>query len=150
MSFFTIFTVVKILAKFGTTSKMLNDSLLWSCGGCFFEFLRIVWFLWCLSAWTCVKLSLLQVRVLTMEFSAAIFIELLKFFCEVLTNIFRMHAYVWWRIRGIISREEGGLPYPFMKIEKILQTIWKNALIVFIHRLNVHLCSNLKCHFKST
>ena len=29
------------------------------------------------------------------EFSAAIFIELLKFFCEVLTIIFRMHAYVW-------------------------------------------------------
>ena len=29
------------------------------------------------------------------EFSAAIFIELLKFFCEVLINIFRMHTYVW-------------------------------------------------------
>ena len=27
--------------------------------------------------------------------SAAIFIELLKFFCEVLTIIFRMHVYVW-------------------------------------------------------
>ena len=66
MSFF--FTVVKILAKFGTTRKMLNASLLWSCKGCFFEFLRIVWgFLWCLSMWTCVKLSLLQVRVRTLQ-----------------------------------------------------------------------------------
>ena len=27
--------------------------------------------------------------------SAAIFIELLKFFCEVLTIIFRMRVYVW-------------------------------------------------------
>ena len=27
--------------------------------------------------------------------SAAIFIELLKCFCEVLTIIFRMHVYVW-------------------------------------------------------
>ena len=27
--------------------------------------------------------------------SAAIFIELLKFFCEVLTIILRMHVYVW-------------------------------------------------------
>ena len=27
--------------------------------------------------------------------SAAIFIELLKFFCDVLTIIFRMHVYVW-------------------------------------------------------
>ena len=39
--------------------------------------------------------------------SAAIFIELLKFFCEVLTIIFRMHVYFWWRIRGTISGEEG-------------------------------------------
>ena len=42
------------------------------------------------------------------------------------------------------------LPYPFLKIEKIALIIWKNALIVFIHRLNVHLCSNSKCYFKST
>ena len=27
--------------------------------------------------------------------STAIFIELLKFFCEVLTIIFRIHVYVW-------------------------------------------------------
>ena len=27
--------------------------------------------------------------------SAAIFLELLKFFCEVLTIIFRTHVYVW-------------------------------------------------------
>ena len=30
--------------------------------------------------------------------------------------------YVWWRVRGTISREEGALsyPYPFFKIEKKL------------------------------
>ena len=50
----------------------------------------------------------------------------------------------------LAGRRGGGLPYPFMKIEKIALIIWKNALIVFIHRLNVHLCSNLKCHFTST
>ena len=44
----------------------------------------------------------------------------------------------------------GGLPYPFLKNEKITLIIWKNALIVLIHRLNVHLCSNSKCYFKST
>ena len=40
------------------------------------------------------------------------------------------------------KRGEMGLLYPFLKIEKIALIIWKNALIVFIHRLNVHLCSN--------
>ena len=34
--------------------------------------------------------------------------------------------------------------YPFSKIEKIALIILKNDLIVLIHRLNVHLCSNLK------
>ena len=33
--------------------------------------------------------------------SAAIFIELLKSFCEVLTIIFRIHLYVWRRIRDV-------------------------------------------------
>ena len=33
--------------------------------------------------------------------SAAIFIELLKFFCEVLTIIFRIHLYVCRRIRDV-------------------------------------------------
>ena len=53
--------------------------------------------------------------------SAAIFIELLKFFCEVLTIIFRMHVYVWWRIRGTISGEEGqGVsPTLFCKLKKL-------------------------------
>ena len=44
----------------------------------------------------------------------------------------------------------GGLPYSFLKIEKIALIFWKNTLIVFLHRLNAHLCSNLKCYFKST
>ena len=34
--------------------------------------------------------------------SAAIFIELLKCFREVLTLIFRMHVNVWWRITGTL------------------------------------------------
>ena len=152
MSFFTILTVVKILAKFGTTRKMLNAV------GLFFEFLRIVWgFLLCLSTWTCVKLSLLQVRVLTIWSSLQlIFTELLKLFFKVLTIIFRIHAYGHvWRTQLAGRKGEGGgggwgLPYSFLKIEKIVLIIWKNALIVFIHKLNVHLCSKLKCHFKST
>ena len=43
-----------------------------------------------------------------------------------------------------LARRRGGgegLPFPFWKIKKIALIIWKNALIVFIHRLNVHLCS---------
>ena len=40
--------------------------------------------------------------------------------------------------------------YPFLKIEKIVLIIWRNVFMVFIHRLNVHLCSNSKCYFKST
>ena len=51
--------------------------------------------------------------------SAAIFIELLKYFFEVVTIIFRMHEYVWWRIRGTIGGEEGSLPYPFWKLKKL-------------------------------
>ena len=56
------------------------------------------------------------------EFSVAIFIELLKFFCEVLS--FRIHAYVWWRIRGTISQEErdGGEGSPLPIFEN-----WKNC-----------------------
>ena len=68
---FTIFTVVKTLAKFETTLKMLNSSLLWSCVWVFFEHLRIFReFLWCLWTWTCVKLSLI-----IPEFSAVIFLS---------------------------------------------------------------------------
>ena len=52
--------------------------------------------------------------------------------------------------RGTISREEGGcLPYSFLKIEKIALIIWKNALIVLIHRLHVNLCSKSKWYFRS-
>ena len=49
-----------------------------------------------------------------------------------------------------VRRGRGGLPYAFLEIEKIALIIWKNALIEFIHRLNVHLCSYSKCYFKST
>ena len=37
---------------------------------------------------------------------------------------------------------EGGLPCPFLKIEKIALIMGENGLTVFIHRINVHLCSN--------
>ena len=40
---FTIFTVVKTLATFGTTWKMLNGSLLWMVFLTFKDFLRILW-----------------------------------------------------------------------------------------------------------
>ena len=70
---------------------------------------------------------------------AIIFIELLKFFWEVLTIIFGMHVYLWRHFRGRIRGEEG-FPYPFWKVEKIAIIICKNAFIVFIHRLNIHLC----------
>ena len=38
----------------------------------------------------------------------------------------------------LAGRRSGGLPYPFLKIEKISLIIWKNAS-----------CSNSKCYFKS-
>ena len=85
------------------------------------------------------------------EFTAAIFIELLKFFCEVLPIIFRRCMRMSGDVSGaqLAEKRGEGLPYPFLKIEKIAQIIWKNALIVFIHRLNFYLCSNSKCYFKS-
>ena len=51
---------------------------------------------------------------------------------------------------GLLSIYRGHPLYPFLKIEKTALTIWRNVLIVFIRRLNVHLYSNLKCYFKST
>ena len=90
---------------------MLNASLLWSCGGCSFlvfkDFVRI--FVTFVDVDMC-KTVLIAGESTDYEFSAATFIELLKFFCEVLTIIFRMHEYVWWAIRGTISEEDGGGP----------------------------------------
>ena len=62
-----------------------------------------------------------------------------------------MYAYVWWRIRGAVrgGGEEEGLLYFFKKIEKSAVITRKNALIIFIHGLNVNLCSHLKRCFKS-
>ena len=83
--------------------------------------------------------------------SAAISVELVKFFWEVLLFLGCMcmsDDVSGAQLAG--RRVRGGLPYPFLKIEKIALMIWKNALTVFIHRLNVHLCSNSKCYFKST
>ena len=100
------FIRLKILAKFGTTRKMLNASLLWNCRGCFFEFLKIVWEFFVIF----VNVDMCKTVLIAGEGTdcAAIFIELLKCFCEVLTIIFTMHVYVWWRIRGTISGEKGG------------------------------------------
>ena len=51
----------------------------------------------------------------------------------------------------ITGRMGEHLPYPFLKIKIIVLIMGKkNALIVFIHELNVPLCSHLKCCFKIT
>ena len=50
--------------------------------------------------------------------SAAIFIEPLKFFLWS-AIIFRMHVYVWWRIRGTICRDGGVSPTLFWKLKKL-------------------------------
>ena len=147
MSFFTIFTAVKILAKFETTRKMLNASSLWSFGDCFFLIFKNCLVIF--GMFVNVNMCWTILNAAESTDSAAIFIELLKFFLWS-SIIFRMHVYVWWRIRDTISGEqEWGLPYPFLKIGKIVLIIWKNALIVYIHRLHVHSCPNSKCYFKS-
>ena len=53
--------------------------------------------------------------------SAAISVELVKFFLGS-AIIFRMHVYVWWRIRGAISGEEGEGGSPLSFFEN-----WKNC-----------------------
>ena len=138
LSFFTIFTLVKISAKFGTTWKMLNASLLWSCAGSLFECLRIVWgFLRCLRMWTCVRLSLLQVRVLLWVLLCSYFHWVIKILMWSANNCFGVYAYVWWRIRDTLSGEKRGVPRcSFLKIEKITLIMRKNELIVLIHGLN--------------
>ena len=78
MSFFTIFTAVKILAKFETTRKMLNASLLWSFGDCFFFIFKD-----CLRIFVMfVNVNMCKTILKAAEStdSAAIFIKLLKFF----------------------------------------------------------------------
>ena len=79
---------IKILAKFGTTGKMLNASLLWSCVELLFWVFK-----------DCLRISVMfatveicEVVFITSEstdyeFSAAIFIKSLKFWCEVLTIV---------------------------------------------------------------
>ena len=83
-------------------------------------------------------------------FYAAIFMELFKSWWEVLTIVLgcmRMSDDV---SGAQLAGSRGALPFPFLKIEKISVIIGKNALIAFIHGLNVHPCSHLKCCFKST
>ena len=58
------------------------------------------------------EIVLITSKITDYQFSAAIFIFF--FFIEVLmwsaNYCLGMHAYVWWRLRGTISGEEGGLP----------------------------------------
>ena len=72
---------------------------------CFFEFLRIVWgFLWCLTMWTCVKLSLLQYWLWVL---CSYFYLVIKAFLRSANYFFGIYAYVWWRIRSTSNGEEG-------------------------------------------
>ena len=135
---------IKILAKFGTTGKMLNASLLWSCVELLFwvfkDCLRIsVMF----ATVEICKVVFITSESTDYEFSADIWCEVVLMWSA--NYCFGMHAYIWWRIRGTINREKD-----FLKIEKISLIMEKNALLVFILGLNVHLCSHLKCCFEST
>ena len=142
MSFLMIFTV-----KFGTTWKMLNASLFWSCAGLLFwvfkDCLRI--FVMFVNLDMC-EIVLVTSESIDYEFSAAIFIA---------NYCFGMHAYALWRIRGTYrvkkwGRRGGrGFPLPFLKIEKIALIMGKKCL-VHPWMKYVHLCSHLKCCFKST
>ena len=148
MSFLMIFTV-----KFGTTWKILNASLFWSCAGLLFwvfkDCLRI--FVMFVNL-ICTKLSLLQVRVLTMSSLPLFSLSVLMWGANY---CFGMHAYALWRIRGTYrgkkwGRRGGrGFPLSFLKIEKIALIMGKKCL-VHPWMKYVHLCSHLKCYFKST
>ena len=97
----------------------------------------VVWkFLWCL--WTSTsEIILITSEGTDYEFSAAIFIELLKFWCEVLTiflGCIRMSG----DISGaqLAGRRRGVSPALF-KNWKDYPNNRKNALILFIHGLNM-------------
>ena len=144
--FFTIFTVVKMLAIFGTTWKLLNAILLWSCVGLLFWVFKD-----CLRIFVVfVKVDLCEIVLITSEStdymsSLQLFYWVIQVMMWSANYCFEMHAFVWWRIRSTISGEED-----FLKIEKIAIIMGKNALIVFIHGLNVRLlCPHLKCYFKN-
>ena len=113
--FFTIFTVVKILAIFGTTWKMLNAILLWSCVGLLFWVFKD-----CLRIFVvfvkvaCVKLSLLQVRVLTIWVLCSYFTELFKLWCEMLTIALRCM-----RLSGDVSGAQLAGRRIFWKLKKL-------------------------------
>ena len=85
-----------------------------------------------------VILSLLQVmRVLTMNS--------LKFWCEVLIIVLGCMRMSDDTSGAQLAGEKGeDLPCPFLKIWKTCPGNEKNALRVFIHGLNAHLCSHLK------
>ena len=113
--FFTIFTVVKILAKFGTTWKMLNAGLLRGCVGLLFwvfkNCLRI--FVMFANADMCVKLSLLQVRVLTTSF--------LQLFLLIIKVVMWSADYCFgcMRISGDVSGAQLAGGRIFWKLEKL-------------------------------
>ena len=123
---------------------MLNASLLWSCAGLLFwvfkDRLRIYVIF--------VNVDMCEIVLITnestdYEFSAAIVVELLKFWCEVLT----MPG----DVPGAQLAGEGGLPCPFLKTEKIALMMEKKCLdCVHPWIKYVHLCFQLKCCFKTT
>ena len=85
------------------------------------------------------------------EFSEAILIELLMFWCEVLTIVLGCM-----NLSGDVSgvqfarRRKGRecLPCHFLKVEKIALIVGKNALIVFIHGLNIIIMLSFKMLFQ--
>lgn len=91
----------------------------------FFEFLKIV----CEFYVMLVNVDMCESVFITSDYASSLQLFLLNF--DVKYYCFEMHAYVWWRIRGTINREEN-----FFKTEKIALIMAKHAQIVFIYGLN--------------
>ena len=85
----------KILAKLGTTRKMLNASFFIMKLWVFFFFLIFKDRLRIFQMFVNVDMCKTVLIAGDSTDSAAIFIELLKCFCEVLPIIFGIHVYVW-------------------------------------------------------
>ena len=109
------FTVFKILALHGTTWKMLNACLSWSCVT-FFEFLRIFWgFLWCFfykDALLYCPYYFVTSESTDNEFFTDIFIVLLKL--TIVLGYMRMSDDPW----GAQLGRSGRSSCPFLKIKK--------------------------------
>ena len=94
-----------------------------------------------------VNMDMYEIALITSEsrlwFLSSYFYWVIKFLMWTANYCFGMHAYVWWRIRGTTSGEEGERsPMSFSENRKIALIMEKNALIVFIRGSNVHCSSN--------